>query len=420
MSAVVCGKRSSFFEDLPSSPPKAVSSSKRIRCSSSSPVRFSPPRPAAASPFSLTSSFSSHSSALDLLSALFPGMDKQLLERALKECGDDLDLAIRSLNELRLGATENLGSDASNSHIAEEEKVQSQAPGIGGVNANGDVASAGDPLPQQNLPMGGADWVELFVREMTNASNMDDARARASRALEVLEKSICGRVTAEAAQTFCQVTCVSLQYTYNCVESPSMAEQMLECRSFWVGKIARDVADVPVKVMETKFASMVSASAGTGAFGFQVMAEGSPELEVIVAEDGESLEMGECQKQGVPNGLEDQIVVGPSDDGALTFRLFKKQRAMLLVRCWENNMLKEQVEALIHENAVLKRAVSIQHERQKEFEDRGQELHHLKEMVSQYQEQLRTLEVNNYALTMHLKQSQQSNSIPGRFHPDVF
>ncbi|XP_058206891.1 uncharacterized protein LOC131320260 [Rhododendron vialii] len=290
MSAVVCGKRSSFFEDLPSSPPKAVSSSKRIRCSSSSPVRFSPPRPAAASPFSLTSSFSSHSSALDLLSALFPDMDKQLLERALKECGDDLDLAIRRLNELRLGATENLGSDASNSHIAEEEKVQSQAAGIGGVNANGDVASAGDPLPPQNLPMGGADWVELFVREMMNASNMDDARARASRALEVLEKSICGRVTAEAAQTFRQ----------------------------------------------------------------------------------------------------------------------------------ENNMLKEQVEALIHENAVLKRAVSIQHERQKEFEDRGQELHHLKQMVSQYQEQLRTLEVNNYALTMHLKQAQQSNSIPGRFHPDVF
>lgn len=83
-------------------------------------------------------------------------------------------------------------------------------------------------------------------------------------------------------------------------------------------------------------------------------------------------------------------------------------------------MLKEQVEALIHENAVLKRAVSIQHERQKEFDDRGQELHHLKQMVSQYQEQLRTLEVNNYALTMHLKQAQQSNSIPGRFHPDVF
>lgn len=56
-------------------------------------------------------------------------------------------------------------------------------------------------------------------------------------------------------------------------------------------------------------------------------------------------------------------------------------------------MLKEQVEALIQENTVLKRAVSIQHERQREFEDRSQELQHLKQMVSQYQEQLRTLEV---------------------------
>lgn len=29
-------------------------------------------------------------------------------------------------------------------------------------------------------------------------------------------------------------------------------------------------------------------------------------------------------------------------------------------------------------------------------------------------------QVNNYALTMHLKQAQQSSSIPGRFNPDVF
>lgn len=56
-------------------------------------------------------------------------------------------------------------------------------------------------------------------------------------------------------------------------------------------------------------------------------------------------------------------------------------------------MLKEQVEALIQENTILKRAVSIQHDRQKENEEKSQELLHLKQMVSQYQEQLRTLEV---------------------------
>ncbi|XP_065616691.1 uncharacterized protein LOC111988519 isoform X2 [Quercus suber] len=277
MSAIVCGKRSSIFEDNLSPPV-----SKRIRCSSSSPVRFSPPTTA-------TTTLSS-SSSFDLihhLTAIFPHMDQKLLERALEECGDDLDSAIRSLNELRLGSTgDNLGSAAPKSDAIPEANVQSQ----GVVTDNGEVTPGEEQSAPQNPPMDGNDWVELFVREMMSSSNVDDARARASRVLEVLERSICARASTEATQSFHQ----------------------------------------------------------------------------------------------------------------------------------ENMMLKEQVEALIQENSILKRAVSIQHERQKESEERNQELQHLKQLVSQYQDQLRTLEVNNYALTMHLKQAQQSNSIPGRFHPDVF
>lgn len=72
MSAIVCGKRS-FFEDLPTTPPV----SKRIRCSSSSPVRFSPPRSISVSP-SLSQSLASQSSVLDHLRAIFPDMDKQV------------------------------------------------------------------------------------------------------------------------------------------------------------------------------------------------------------------------------------------------------------------------------------------------------------------------------------------------------
>lgn len=70
----------------------------------------------------------------------------------------------------------------------------------GGVTTNGEMAVA-----EKNLPKDGADWVELFVSEMMSASNMDDAKARASRVLEVLEKSICARASAEAAQSFHQV-----------------------------------------------------------------------------------------------------------------------------------------------------------------------------------------------------------------------
>ncbi|KAH9715132.1 CUE domain-containing protein [Citrus sinensis] len=251
MAVAVCGNKRSFFEDLPSSPPV----SKRVRCSSASPSKFTPPPPTTTTAPQL----------LDRLRSLFPQLEPQLLERALEECNADLDSTIKKLNELcsrsdqeRLGFKEELGTNSAAETAAASD-------------------SSSDP---SGFPQNGAEWVELFVKEMTSATSMDDARARASRVLEILEKSIMARASDEAAQSF--------------------------------------------------------------------------------------------QK--------------------------------------ENATLKEQIETVIRENSILKRAVAIQHERQKDYENRNRE----------YQEQLRTLEINNYALSMHLKQAQQSSSIPGRFHPDVF
>ncbi|KAI4355759.1 hypothetical protein L6164_004502 [Bauhinia variegata] len=260
MSAAVCGSKRSFFEELPSSP----SVSKRLRCSSStSPICFSAP------------------GLIDQLRAVFPHMEAQILEKALQECGNDLDAAIKSLHGLCLGsADENSGS-------AEESEANVET---GTCKNNGDVSASENWSAVNNLPSDGAEWVDLFVKEMMSATNIDDARARAARMLEVLEKSISARASAEAT-------------------------------------------DVILK---------------------------------------------------------------------------------------ENMILKEQIEGLMRENTILKRAVTIQHERQKEYEDKNQELQHLKQLVSQYQEQLRTLEANNYALAMHLKQAQQCNTFPGRSPPDVF
>lgn len=209
-------------------------------------------------------------------------MDKQLLERALDECGD-LDSAIKRLNELRLGSAENLGPLTGRSDAIQDTGTPILTEGNGGPTP----CSSATKEPHM---MECTEWVELFVREMTSASNIDDAKARASQALEVFEKSICARATEATARDSQQ----------------------------------------------------------------------------------------------------------------------------------EHIMLKQQIEDLLQENAFLKRVFATQHERQKEFEDRENEVNQLKQMVAQYQEQLRTLEVNNYALTMHLKQAQQGNSIPGRFHPDVF
>lgn len=75
----------------------------------------------------------------------------------------------------------------------------------GTATADGIAASLKDPLAQDNLPLDGAEWVELFVREMMSATSIDDARSRATRVLESLEKSICLRAGAEAAQSFHKV-----------------------------------------------------------------------------------------------------------------------------------------------------------------------------------------------------------------------
>ncbi|XP_076886886.1 uncharacterized protein LOC143536869 [Bidens hawaiensis] len=251
MSAIVCGKRS-FFEDLqqPSSPP----ASKKLRCfsSSTSPVRF-PPSP----------------SLVDKLRSVFPTMDKQLLEEALEKSGNNLDSAIKSLNELSLGFVNGASGSPAQSNT---------------ITVKGPVTDS------ENIPKNGEDWVELFVTEMTSATSIDDARLRARRVLESLEKSITERAAGDAAEAL--------------------------------------------------------------------------------------------QK--------------------------------------ENITFKGQLEVLLKENAILKRAVAIQHEHQKEYDERTVEVQQLKQLLSQHQEQLRTLQVNNYALTMHLRQAQGNNSIPGRFHPDIF
>nr|KAJ0205428.1 hypothetical protein LSAT_V11C500275320 [Lactuca sativa] len=264
MSAIVCGKRS-FFEDLPTSPNSASPpASKKLRCyTSTSPVRFSPFTNSPPSP-----------SLVDKLRSFFPSMDKKLLEKALERSGNDLDSAIKSLNELCLGYVDGISGLSMQSNAITENGSSTESEGVASLENNNNSSANND-----NIPKSGAEWVELFVTEMTSATSIDDARLRAMRVLETLEKSISER---------------------------------------------------------------------------------------------------------------------------------------------ENLVFKEQIEVLLRDNAILKRAVAIQHERQKEYDERSQEVQQLKQLLSQYQQQIRTLEVNNYALTMHLRQAQESNSIPGRFHPDIF
>ncbi|KAI3873561.1 hypothetical protein MKW98_009678 [Papaver atlanticum] len=250
-AAIVCGKRKSSNDEISLTSPYFSSSvSKRLRCSNStSPaIQFYPSYNSVAG-----------SAALGHLISIFPGMDKEFLETLL-ECGDDLDSAIKSMTQLRLGST-----SETTINLPSQEQPNP-----------GDAAAASSSLPRDYHPKNRPEWVELFVREMTSPSTMDDAKARAPRLLEAFEKFI--------------------------------------------------------------------------------------------------------------RSQQSDTVIGEST---------------------VNNPSSQQLETVTAENTVLKRAVSIQHERQKEFDGITQQLKQL---------------LDNYALTMHLRQAtQNNNSIISRpFGPDVF
>eukprot|EP01018_Ginkgo_biloba_P038735 Gb_38390 [translate_table: standard] len=267
MSLVVCGKRS-LFDDLYTSPPV----SKRLRCGGTNSAR----------------SWSFENVHLSDLKGLFPDMDEQILQKILESCGDDLDSAIKNLKELQLRSNErNLSPCRNASELGVGSHVHLSSEG--GNSTEVDIDSDHAEAATSAIPVDGSEWIELLVREIRSASDFDEATARASRALEALEKTIL-------------------------IRTGSVVENL--------------------------------------------------------------------QK--------------------------------------EDLILKEEVQSLLRDNNILKRAVAIQHELQQEHEERGHELQHLKQLLSQYQDQLRTLEVNNYALTMHLSKAQENSIIPGRFHPDVF
>lgn len=66
----------------------------------------------------------------------------------------------------------------------------------------------------------------------------------------------------------------------------------------------------------------------------------------------------------------------------------------------EHASLKEHLQNLLNDNQILKKAVSIQHERHLEQEQKEKEVELLKLVISQYQDQARNLEVIFVILTL--------------------
>ena len=78
-------------------------------------------------------------------------------------------------------------------------------------------------------------------------------------------------------------------------------------------------------------------------------------------------------------------------------------------------------EDLVKENAILKRAVQIQSARLAEQGDKDKDIIKLREALAQYEQEIRTLQMSNYSLSVHLKQAQETGSVVDKNHnPDVY
>lgn len=116
-------------------------------------------------------------STLAALRGLFPEMDEETVSNVLRECGDDIDTAIRRLNDLKL-----IGATSTQPEMQAHNAVDA---------ANcGDGARAAEQQGQQQ-PVGpvGVDlspWVETVLQQMAEATNMDEARHRASSVVHAL------------------------------------------------------------------------------------------------------------------------------------------------------------------------------------------------------------------------------------------
>ncbi|KAM3215001.1 hypothetical protein ACQJBY_067134 [Aegilops geniculata] len=109
------------------------------------------------------------------LQEIFPGAEPQLLRGYLEASGNVLDAAIRSFRDYLASDSATTSAGASSSGVASD-------------------------APVMNAPANSTEWAELIVKEMSSASDLNDARNRAFRILEIFGKSAADCSTPDEAQ----------------------------------------------------------------------------------------------------------------------------------------------------------------------------------------------------------------------------
>ncbi|KAG1339199.1 hypothetical protein COCNU_04G015050 [Cocos nucifera] len=323
-------------------------------------------------------------------------------------------------------------------------------------------------VSESRIPQDVPSWVDIFVQEMMNASNWDDVRGRAMKILEAFERNVVAQTTTSVEQEIAslkeQLQCllrdnqvlkraVAIQYDRNMEHEKEIkeAQQLEHVISQYQEQIRTlEVVEIVLKTHDHKIDDAIK-SLHALCLGDDSTRTDSARLNSILQANENAVEAvsnSQTSKQKV-EGTQNDCLVSESripQDVPSWVDIFVQEmmnasnwddvrgRAMKILEAFERNVvaqtttsveqeiasLKEQLQCLLRDNQVLKRAVAIQYDRNMEHEKEIKEAQQLEHVISQYQEQIRTLELNNYSLTVHLQRAQESSSIPGRFHPDIF
>jgi hypothetical protein len=170
---------------------------------------------AALSPLAFTASHSIHPNNHQLCT--------QAVTTVLAECGNDIDAAIRRLNQLRIETDaaaaaaqpnnqqqqqptnsnqQQPPASASNQQQQQQEAAaqQQQQQARQAQPAAGAADAAGPSAPAAAGPQTADQWVETLVGEMAQATDIPDARGRAAKLLHSFEHFVSSRVAAAPPQ----------------------------------------------------------------------------------------------------------------------------------------------------------------------------------------------------------------------------
>lgn len=122
----------------------------------------------------------------------------QVISDVLSEYGDNIDAAIKHLTDLRLATPSTsaaatpeqqaAAAAAAGQHAAEQQRQQEQATQQQQEQAQQPQQGAAD-AGAAGQPRSAEEWIDVVVREMAAATNLADARTRASKVLQAFEQA---------------------------------------------------------------------------------------------------------------------------------------------------------------------------------------------------------------------------------------